>query len=88
MTKMTVTVANATYFKNNHKIVAALNDIDNLSRFLRLQLVEKGYLEIVKEKKTAGRGRANHVYQLTSKAKNLIRLSAGWVKKAEAAEAV
>lgn len=78
MTKMTVKVANATVFKTSKDVVKALNDLDNISRFLKLQLVEKGYVEIFKVKATAGRGRANHVYQISGKGRGLLALSSKW----------
>ena len=70
---------NAT-FANKFNLVKSLENKDNLSRFLSLQLVEKGYLKVATVKHP-GRGRAAHVYELTGKARGYLALARNWGKK-------
>jgi hypothetical protein len=49
-----------------------------VSRFLTLQLVDKGFLEIHKAKVTQGPGRAKMFYRLTGKGRAYLALSARW----------
>jgi hypothetical protein len=69
-------------FNNTKAIVTALNDLDNSSRFLNLQLVEKGYLAIEPVKRD-GRGRPMHRYVFTGKARGLLAIAAQWGCKSE-----
>ena len=66
-------------FSNKTKLVGALEAIESgtVSRFLALQLVEKGYVKI--EKIATGR-RPAHAYHLTGKARGYLALSKNWGK--------
>lgn len=78
----------ATYNKKIN-VVEALKNLDNVSYFLRRQLVEEGYLTATKnpEAKTPGRGRMPLRYDWSPKGANLVRLSANWKpKQVETAE--
>ena len=72
---------NAT-FANKFNLVKSLENKDNLSRFLSLQLVEKGYLKVVPVKHE-GRGRPSHLYELTGKARGYLALARNWGKKSD-----
>ena len=69
-------------FSNKAKLVAALNDVETgkISRFLKLQLVEKGYVKIEKVRAADGVGRPAHDYRLTGKARGYLALSKNWGK--------
>ena len=64
-------------FATKKAVVAALADVNTLSRFLKLQLVEAGYLAVQKVEKET-RGRPAHNYVLTGKAKGLLNLAKNW----------
>ena len=64
-------------FATKKAVVAALAEVNTLSRFLKLQLVEAGYLA-VQPIKSEGRGRPAHDYVLTGKAKGLLNLAKNW----------
>ena len=64
-------------FATNKKVAAALADLDNVSRYLALQLVEKGLVE-VQEVKNGTKGRPAHNYVLTGKGRGLVALSKKW----------
>lgn len=70
---------NAT-FANKSNLVKSLENKDELSRFLSLQLVERGYLKVATVKHE-GRGRPAHVYELTGKARGYLALARNWGKK-------
>ena len=64
-------------FATKKAVVAALKEVDAQSRFLKLQLVEAGYLAIEPVRKE-GRGRPAHNFVLTGKAKGLMNLAKNW----------
>ena len=74
-------MARTATFANKFNLVKSLENKDNLSRFLSLQLVEKGYLKVATVKHP-GRGRPAHVYELTGKARGYLALARNWGKKA------
>ena len=77
MTNTISTKGRPATFATKKAVVAALNDVDNLSRFLKLQLVEAGYLSVQVVRKD-GRGRPAHNFVLTGKAKGLMNLAKNW----------
>lgn len=75
-------------FNNKFEIVYALNIIKNEdlvgeslqpSRYLKLQLVKKGFLEVVKEKVPTSK-KPIHKYVLTPKGKTYLNFSKNWKK--------
>jgi len=46
-------------FETSKGVVKALKNLNSLSRFLKLQLVDKGFVKVVK-RKSEGRGRPVH----------------------------
>ena len=64
-------------FRNKRAIVDSLNDLGNVSRFLALQLADMGYVAI-QSVHTGSRGRPQHVYTLTGKARGLLALARNW----------
>lgn len=68
-------------FASNKAVAAALQAVQSneksLSRFLKLQLAEKGLLEAVSEQ-SGKRGRPRLTYQLTGKGRGLVALSKNW----------
>lgn len=73
-------MARTATFKTKPAIAAALNDAENLSRFLALQLVNQGYLK-AEAVPTGKRGRKPIEYVLTGKARSLLALAKTWKKK-------
>lgn len=65
-------------FKNARAIVKALNDLDSVSRYLTLQLVDLGYVKVNKIKVTPGRGRAQVKYEVNGKGRGLQALAKNW----------
>lgn len=82
-------MARAQTFAKKKEVVKALKSLDGTSYFLKRQLVEEGYIVPVKDvaAKRPGKGRCPYRYDLTSKGSNLVRLSANWFTKPEAASA-
>ena len=70
MTNANNTKGRPAAFATNKKVAAALTDLENVSRYLALQLVEKGLVEI-QEVKTGAKGRPAHNYVLTGKGRSL-----------------
>lgn len=68
-------------FIRKTNVVEALKDVDNISRFLKLQLVEAGFLQVTPVK-SGNRGRPAFAFDLTGKAKGLLALSRNWKQKA------
>lgn len=64
-------------FRNKRAVVDSLNDLGNLSRFLVLQLADVGYVAI-HSVRLGGRGRPQHLYSLTGKARGLLALAKNW----------
>ena len=64
---------------DSDKGIYTLGENAPMSRPLTLQLVELGYLEIVKLESTT-RGRKPHGYRLTGKARSYLSLSKRWKK--------
>ena len=67
-------------FSSKAKLVETLKGINTVSRFLGLQLVEMGFAKVEVIHK-AGRGRPEHVYTLTGKARGYLALAANWGKR-------
>lgn len=67
-------------FRKSQAIVEALSNIEGVSRFLALQLAEMGYvkIEVIHLNK---RGRPQHRYELTGKARGYLALSRNWGRK-------
>ena len=70
-------MARTATFKTNKDIATALKNLDETSRFLKLQLVERGMLT-TEEVKGEGRGRPAKNYVLTNKGRSLVALSKNW----------
>jgi len=66
-----------TKFETSKGVVKALKNLNSLSRFLKLQLVDKGFVKVVK-RKSEGRGRPVHDYEVTGKGRGLVALSKNW----------
>ena len=77
MTNAINTKGRPSAFATNKKVALALGDLDNVSRYLTLQLVEKGLVE-VQEVKNGTKGRPTHNYVLTGKGRGLVALSKKW----------
>ena len=67
-------------FTSKKSIAQHLAQPEKLSRFLKLQLVNQGLLEIVPVHK-ATRGRPAFDYKLTGKGRGLVAISRNWGKK-------
>lgn len=67
-------------FRKSTAIIEALNNVESVSRFLALQLVEAGYLKI-DVIHSERRGRPQHRYVLTGKARGYLALSRNWGRK-------
>lgn len=69
-------------FRNSKAVANALvtlqSDPNAVSRFLKLQLVDKGFLDVTQVKKTDGRGRPSKVYVVNGKGRGLVALSKNW----------
>jgi hypothetical protein len=65
-------------FKTKKAIVEALKNIDETSRYLSLQLVALGYVDVVKEKTKPGRGRCKVNYVVNGKGRGLVALAKNW----------
>jgi len=68
-------------FGDKTNLVKVLSNPDNVSRYLALQLVKKGYLTI-EAVKHDGRGRPAHKYVVTGKGRGYMALAANWGRKA------
>jgi len=74
-------------FTSKKSIAQHLAQPEKLSRFLKLQLVNQGLLEIVPVHK-AKRGRPAFDYKLTGKGRGLVAISRNWGKKKETTQVV
>ena len=70
-------MARTATFKTNKDIVTALKNLEATSRFLKIQLVERGVLT-TEDVKGEGRGRPVKNYVLTNKGRSLVALSKNW----------
>jgi hypothetical protein len=73
-------MARTATFSTKSSVAKALVNLDTLSRFLKLQLVEAGYLKAVTVPSTGKRGRPEVSYVMTGKARGLLALSRNWGK--------
>ena len=64
-------------FVNAKAKVEALRNLDGISRYHMMQLVEGGLVEVVKVP-GEGRGRPRHEYQVSGKGRGLMNLAKNW----------
>lgn len=71
-------------FNDKFAVVAALNGVENISRYLGLQLVERKLIKI-EIVETGARGRPAHRFVLTGKGRSYLALAKTWKHKAKKA---
>jgi len=82
MSKSTRTIGRPSVFADRSILVHTLTHLDTTSRYLKLQLVAKGYVKVVVIH-TCFKGRPHHDYILTGKAKGYLALARNWGRKTE-----